>query len=468
MAWYRAGTVAVTNGNTTVTGTGTAFAANVRVGDDFIGPDGANYEVVNVASDLVISISPGYKGTAASGQGYAIMPVQGYQKGLADQVRLLVDAAGPIVGNPNLADLAALPSVDNLTALEGLAGAADRLPYFTGAGAMDVAPFTDAGRDLAGAADVAAQQTALGLVPQTSPSDATAGRVLLTGAHGRNGGPAIAAAAGNLNSLMTSGAFIVDPNSVSVSNSPDNTIGWLVDVQTFVRSSETQVRQVAVSLTDFTVWSRGYIGGAWGGWDLKIRNGSGWVTADLNTLRIPGITAINGASANTPNASWGLLTVTSNLLTGSDLFIHQQFVATGSTLVVYERTYNAGAWGAWVRTWYDSGRQVPTYVNGYLDSGFRYSRVNTTIYLDGIIGRTPNGAGWTPGQLIFTLPEGFRPNEFVNSVCWVHFLDTNSHQIMQLNVNTDGQVASGNVVTILGSTFTGASNITVAMAIRGA
>ncbi|WP_415262058.1 phage tail protein, partial [Pseudomonas chlororaphis] len=94
MAWLRAGTVAVTNGSTTVTGTGTGFAANTRVGDAFIGPDGRQYELANVASDTVISITPAYQGATASGASYAIMPVQGYQKGLADQVRDWVNTYG--------------------------------------------------------------------------------------------------------------------------------------------------------------------------------------------------------------------------------------------------------------------------------------------------------------------------------------------------------------------------------------
>jgi hypothetical protein len=84
MPWLRGGTVAVTNGSTTVVGTNADFAANSRVGDAFVGPDGLNYEISNVASATVISIIPAYKGVTASGVAYAIMPVQGYPKTLAD------------------------------------------------------------------------------------------------------------------------------------------------------------------------------------------------------------------------------------------------------------------------------------------------------------------------------------------------------------------------------------------------
>lgn len=84
MPWLRGGTVAVTNGSTTVVGTNADFAANAKNGDAFVGPDGANYEIGNVASATVISIIPAYKGPTASGAAYAIMPVQGYPKALAD------------------------------------------------------------------------------------------------------------------------------------------------------------------------------------------------------------------------------------------------------------------------------------------------------------------------------------------------------------------------------------------------
>lgn len=85
MPWYKTGTVAITAGQTTVTGTGTNFSANARVGDALLGPDGNWYEVTNIASATVLSILPAYKGATVSGGTYAITPVQGYPKTLADK-----------------------------------------------------------------------------------------------------------------------------------------------------------------------------------------------------------------------------------------------------------------------------------------------------------------------------------------------------------------------------------------------
>lgn len=129
MAWIRAGTVAVTNGSTTVTGTGTGFAANTRVGDAFIGPDGRQYELGNVASDTVISIIPAYQGATALGASYAIMPVQGYQKSLADQVRSWVNTYGA-----KMAALGTTGNYDTLPVTKGGTGGTDQATARSGLG----------------------------------------------------------------------------------------------------------------------------------------------------------------------------------------------------------------------------------------------------------------------------------------------------------------------------------------------
>lgn len=116
MPWYGSGAVAVTANSATVTGTGTAFSANSRVGDAFRGPDGLWYEVTNIASATVLSIKPNYQGATASGQAYAIAPMQGYVKESADRLRQFVDQYGVALGN--LAGWATAASADEaLTAL---------------------------------------------------------------------------------------------------------------------------------------------------------------------------------------------------------------------------------------------------------------------------------------------------------------------------------------------------------------
>lgn len=142
MVWQRAGTVSVQNGSTTVVGANVDFAANSRVGDSFIGPHGASYELANVASATVISILPAYKGPTVSGAAYAIMPVQGYDKMLSDAFNSLNNQFGP--------KLAALGTTGNYDVLPVAKGGTGRTALGTAVAADLVTSRTDttAGRAL--------------------------------------------------------------------------------------------------------------------------------------------------------------------------------------------------------------------------------------------------------------------------------------------------------------------------------
>ncbi len=94
--WYRTGTISIAADSPTVTGSGTAWVQNIRVGDGLQGPDGRLYEVTNVASDTALSIRPNYQGPAVSGESYWIIPVQGYTKRLADRAGVLLNEYGGI------------------------------------------------------------------------------------------------------------------------------------------------------------------------------------------------------------------------------------------------------------------------------------------------------------------------------------------------------------------------------------
>lgn len=121
MPWLRGGTVAVTSGSTTVVGTNADFVANARVGDAFVGPDGLNYEIGNIASPTQISIIPAYKGVTVSGSAYAIMPVQGYPKLLADAFNSLKNQFGGVLAvlgeDPTQAGVRASLSLTNADGL---------------------------------------------------------------------------------------------------------------------------------------------------------------------------------------------------------------------------------------------------------------------------------------------------------------------------------------------------------------
>ena len=92
MAWYRTGTVAVTNSSNVVTGTGTSWVDGAAIGETFLGPDAQVYEITSIVSGTSLRISPNYKGGTASAQSYAIMPTQGYLRDLAAQAAALVNS----------------------------------------------------------------------------------------------------------------------------------------------------------------------------------------------------------------------------------------------------------------------------------------------------------------------------------------------------------------------------------------
>ena len=90
MAWYSTGTVSVTNGSTTVTGSGTNFTSGARAGEAFYGPDGKLYEVGSVVSSTQLTLNTAYLGSTATGQSYSIIPTQGLVANLATQVSNLI------------------------------------------------------------------------------------------------------------------------------------------------------------------------------------------------------------------------------------------------------------------------------------------------------------------------------------------------------------------------------------------
>lgn len=207
MPWYKEGTVTVTLNSATVTGVGTSFTANARVGDGFLGPDGLWYEVVNVASANALSISPNYKGATAAGQTYAIAPIQGYNKDSADQMRAIINQWGATLTGPNLG------------AFSALAGAADRLPYFTGAGQLSLTTFTSLARNLLDDTSQLAMQSTLGLIPVSSLTDSSVNRVLTNGVHGL-GGAAPVFPTNDYNDLTDYNGFARSNNAAAAANAP--------------------------------------------------------------------------------------------------------------------------------------------------------------------------------------------------------------------------------------------------------
>ena len=85
MAFYRTGSVAVTQGGKTVTGTGTLWSVTVQPGDAFVVTDanglavGGIYEIASVNSNTSLTLYQNYQGTTAWGLAYAVLNMAGDQ-----------------------------------------------------------------------------------------------------------------------------------------------------------------------------------------------------------------------------------------------------------------------------------------------------------------------------------------------------------------------------------------------------
>ncbi|AQT08937.1 phage tail fiber protein [Pseudomonas protegens] len=312
MAWLRAGTVAVTNGSTTVTGTNTGFAANTRVGDAFIGPDGRQYELQNVASDTVISILPAYLGPTASGQPYAVMPVQGYQKLLADLVRDWTNQYGV-----KMAALGSTGNYDVLPVEKGGTGGTDQASGRAGLGLGAVATDDVLTIEKGGTSSTSpsAARAALGLgtaavTDVTSSSvDETLGRVLRVGDFGV--GAISSPYLPRISDSVVGGTYRFDPESAGIP-----TVGYgSVHVGSYDKPTKNFTKIVVYMNTP-----KAYLMGS--------INGSAYTPAEFYT------------TANTTRGSGGALSAASPIVRIAN-------VSQSKRLDLFEQTFEAaGEWGA--------------------------------------------------------------------------------------------------------------------------
>lgn len=164
MSWYRTGTIALTNGSTAVTGTGTDFLLGAAVGEGLLAPDGKVYEIASIQSSTGLTLGSGYLGATASGQSYAILPSQSYIRDLASQAATLVNSYQSVKDN-----VGAGKFPDGTQAAPGMRFTADEDTGIRRAGADDM-------RLVAGGVDQL-QATAAGLTysggsAKTAPVDA--------------------------------------------------------------------------------------------------------------------------------------------------------------------------------------------------------------------------------------------------------------------------------------------------------
>lgn len=92
MSWYSTGTVSVTNGSATITGTGTAWFGTLQEGWGFVGPDGRVYEILSVSDNATLTLAAAYQGSTAAGQGYALFPTKSMEGDLVASLTALLSS----------------------------------------------------------------------------------------------------------------------------------------------------------------------------------------------------------------------------------------------------------------------------------------------------------------------------------------------------------------------------------------
>ena len=309
MSWYSAGTVTATNGSATVTGEGTLFLGNVRVGDGIAVTGSTSlHEVTGVSSDTQLTIAPVYPGTTGGSKTYRVAPVLGYDKDLSDafndirltwggQLSALKSWATAATAQQARIDMGAQTSDATLTALAGVTTAADKLIYATGADTFATATLTAQARALLDDVDQAGMRGTLGVVKQTSTTDTTVGALMINGAHGigANTPPSVS----NPNAERVTG--VKGGTGTETSNFPDAStpFGPLFTLARNI-SNLFQFSMFGSSATDARLHIRGSndTGGTWGAWRNIYHTGNILGTVSQSSGVPTGAIIERGSNAN--------------------------------------------------------------------------------------------------------------------------------------------------------------------------
>jgi len=156
------------------------------------------------------------------------------------------------------ADIEELLDNPNLAAFAALTGVADRLPYFTGAGALSLATLTAKGRELLAGADSAAMRDTLG-IPWAGAANATV--------------------ATDLNAITTTGVFGISSGTLNLP--PVAASGSMALSLVF---SSTNMQQIVTSRTSDQVYFRRLSGGVWQAWTSFVMAGANSTITSLTGL----------------------------------------------------------------------------------------------------------------------------------------------------------------------------------------
>ncbi|MCV0348446.1 MAG: hypothetical protein K5863_00085 [Nitratireductor sp.] len=153
--YYETGTASITQGQTVVTGQGTAWSQIVRPADDFGKHVGRPIPIASVDSDTQITLAFPWPGPTQVAAPYRVTftPYHVVYRQMLQQIMQLLSSG-------------------NVSALAGLDGEANKLPFLTGPGTMGLTGLTAFMRTLLDDADGPSAYQTLGTVPaEQVPAD---------------------------------------------------------------------------------------------------------------------------------------------------------------------------------------------------------------------------------------------------------------------------------------------------------
>lgn len=272
MAWYKTGTVTVTNGSVAVIGAGTAFVGAVLAGHGFAGPDGRIYEIATVVSATQLTLGSAYLGSTAAGAPYGIFPTSGALTPFATRLDTALTGMQSVIDGAGQGKFGA-----GTPAAPGLRFTADGDTGFTNPAANQIGMVTG------GVLRALLSNTALNLsVPVTgtavtqTATDTTAGRLVKTGDFGLGG--AITLGSGDdLNALTATGFYY---NS-TVANTPGNNYpitaaGSLLNIRRSATNWTQRFSSYAgdSSAAQARIFERSYGGSGWSPWVEVFHQGT--------------------------------------------------------------------------------------------------------------------------------------------------------------------------------------------------